>query len=306
MKKILIVCAAIALLAVNAWADTVTFKSGKKVEGNIKSITNDSVTVDLYGVTEMTYDLADIQEINGQAVELKPKETPPAQTAPEAAPAEAVETAPVINEVAPAVAAPVTESMATTPTGETPKEKIPGLTLGENPKIKLSNKETKATIAALMAFLGIIVIVSLIFYIYSAICLQVIAKKTNTQNSWMAWIPIANLFLACNIGNVKYLWLLLILTGFVPLIGTLVGPICDLFLFGYIWYKIALARGKEGWVGAITVIPVVGFFTMGYLAFSKDENKQDKQGAAPLPNIEGGQPANQIGTTPPNYKPPLE
>src|SRR5215467_850832 len=33
----------------------------------------------------------------------------------------------------------------------------------------------------------------LAIYIYMAICLQTIAKKTNVQNPWLAWIPIANI-----------------------------------------------------------------------------------------------------------------
>jgi hypothetical protein len=38
--------------------------------------------------------------------------------------------------------------------------------------------------------------------------------------------------------------------------------------FGYLWYNIALARNKPGWIGAITFLPIVNLFTMGYLAFS--------------------------------------
>lgn len=282
MKKILIVCSVALLLAVNAWADTVTFKSGKKIEGNIKSITNDSVTVDLYGVTEMTYDLADIQEINGQVIELK---KPAAVAEP---PAEAVE--------APAPPA-ATEAVVTVPESDMQPDKMPGLATGEMPKVKLTDTDAKLMLGALGAFLVVLLIIFLVTYIYSAICLQIIAKKTDTQYGWMAWIPIANLFLMCNIGKVKYLWLLLILASFVPVVGRIVGPLCNLFLFGYLWYMIALARGKEGWVGAITLIPVVGLFTMGYLAFS--------QGSAPLPNIGDGQPAKLLGTAPP-IKPPLE
>ena len=279
MKKILIVCSVALLLAVNAWADTVTFKSGKKVEGNIKSITNDFVTVDLYGVTEMTYDLADIQEINGQAIGLNKPAT-------------------VATETAEAILTSATE-----------QENIPGLSVEENPKIKLSDKGTGAAIAVIMAFLGIIVIFSLILYIYSAICLQAIAKKTDTQYGWMAWIPIANIFLMCNIGGVSYKWLLPILLIFVPFINIL-GSLYSIFLTGYLWYMIAVARGKPGWIGILIFIPILGTFIVpGYLAFSKDgnkaSNKEDKQGAAPLPNIGDGQPAKLLGTVPP-IKPPIE
>lgn len=277
MKKIFIVCAAALLLAVNAWADTVTFKSGKKVEGNVKSITNDSVTVELYGVTEMTYDISDIQDINGQAVEIP---------APEPV-APVIENIPAAPEATPSVA---------------PQEEMPAPVMGETPKTNLSDKQAKALLAALGTFFIILFFVLIILYIYSAICLQAIAKKTGTENGWMAWIPIANLFLMCNIGRVRYIWLLLLLAVFIPVVGRTLSPLCDLVLFGYLWYMVAVARGKQGWIGAITVLPVVGLFTMGYLAFSKDVN--DK-GAAPAPNMGGGQPANPLGTTS-LMKPPIE
>ncbi|HPN66282.1 MAG TPA: hypothetical protein PLV09_02570, partial [Candidatus Omnitrophota bacterium] len=81
MKKTVLLCAVMLLLSANLRADTLSFKSGKTVEGNIKSIADGSVTVEIFGVTEMTYDLADIQEINGQAVDLKPAvEAPAAET----------------------------------------------------------------------------------------------------------------------------------------------------------------------------------------------------------------------------------
>ena len=133
----------------------------------------------------------------------------------------------------------------------------------------MTNTETAAFMTFLTAFAGLIILVFLLFYIYSAICLQVITKKTNQEPAWMAWIPVANLFLMCKIGKLDYKWLLLLLVSFVPLIGTFFGPICVLFWTAFAWYKIAIARGKEGWLGAITIIPVVGIFTMGYLAFSR-------------------------------------
>ena len=123
--------------------------------------------------------------------------------------------------------------------------------------------------AFLMTFAGVIIFICLLLYIYSAICLQIIAKKTGQHPAWMAWIPVANLFLMCKIGKLDYKWLLLLLVSFVPLIGTFFGPICVLFWTAFAWYKIAIARGKEGWIGAITIIPVIGLFTMGYLAFSR-------------------------------------
>lgn len=70
MKKIIVVCAVLLFAAVNAFADTIVFKSGKTIDGTIKTITNNTITVNLYGVTDMTYDLRDIDQINGQKVDL--------------------------------------------------------------------------------------------------------------------------------------------------------------------------------------------------------------------------------------------
>jgi hypothetical protein len=40
-------------------------------------------------------------------------------------------------------------------------------------------------------------IIYLAIYVYIAYSIMVIANKTNTENSWLAWIPIANLYLLC-------------------------------------------------------------------------------------------------------------
>ena len=45
------------------------------------------------------------------------------------------------------------------------------------------------------------IIFGLVVYIWMAICLQKIAEKTNTPNGWLAWIPIANIYLMCMIAG---------------------------------------------------------------------------------------------------------
>ncbi|MBI1941575.1 MAG: hypothetical protein HYS33_08730, partial [Acidobacteria bacterium] len=52
--------------------------------------------------------------------------------------------------------------------------------------------------AFLGAMLGIMLLVFAVFYVYSSLALQTIAKKTNTENAWLAWIPIANVILMLN------------------------------------------------------------------------------------------------------------
>jgi len=115
---------------------------------------------------------------------------------------------------------------------------------------------TASTQASPMAgLIALLVIVAL--YCYIAYSLFVIAKKTNTQNPWLAWIPIANIFLMLMIAKKPLWWFLLLL---IPLVNIVVSVI--------IWMKIAEAVGKPDWLGILMIIPVVNVIIPGYLAFS--------------------------------------
>ncbi len=101
------------------------------------------------------------------------------------------------------------------------------------------------------------IIVFLVIYAYLAYSLQVIADKTNTENSWLAWIPIANIYLMCKIAGKPGWWFILFL---IPIVNIVIGII--------VLMKIAELRGKPGWVGILWILPVVGLIIPGYLAFS--------------------------------------
>lgn len=134
--------------------------------------------------------------------------------------------------------------------------------------------------------------VLLIFYIYFSLCLQLIAGKTGTPNGWMAWVPILNLFLMLNIGEIKYRALIIPLLTFFffifasafaaahgPVIGLvfagimLLNSVYFVFLTAYIWYKIAIARKKSTGLAilltALMFVSPLNLAALGYLAFSK-------------------------------------
>jgi len=128
------------------------------------------------------------------------------------------------------------------------------------------SKVDKAKLATIVAGTSIVVFIFLIVsYVFSSLCLMFIAQKTNTTPAWLAWIPIANLFLMCKIASLSYWWLLILLTAFIPV----VGPLANLAFAAYLWYNIALARNKPGWIGILTCLPLAGLVVMGYLAFSE-------------------------------------
>jgi Family of unknown function (DUF5684) len=115
---------------------------------------------------------------------------------------------------------------------------------------------------ALTAGLGMgIIFVALLFglaaYIYMSLALQTIATKTNTANAWLAWIPIANIFLMLSIGKKPMWWFLLFLV-----------PLLNIIMLIIVWMAVAEARGKPSWWGILTIVPVANLVVPGVLAWS--------------------------------------
>ena len=51
-------------------------------------------------------------------------------------------------------------------------------------------------------------------YVYSAAALMTIARKTDTPNAWLAWIPIASVYLTARIASVRLIFTVLICLGY--------------------------------------------------------------------------------------------
>jgi len=107
-------------------------------------------------------------------------------------------------------------------------------------------------------FTLIFLIIVFLFYVYSSLCLQKIANKTNTPFGWFAWLPILNIFLILMIANKSFWWLILLL---IPLVSF----VCMII----IWMEIASRRNKPAWLGLLMMLPVTNFLIIGYLAFSR-------------------------------------
>ncbi len=130
-----------------------------------------------------------------------------------------------------------------------------------------------------------LIFVFIIFYVYSALALMTIAKRTNTAFAWLAWIPYANIYLISKIAQ-KHWWPVLLLLpsitfGFLPenIIFNTINTIATLVFVVYVfiwWWKICQRRGKPGWWVLIGIIPIIGWIWMlvliGILAWGKDSN----------------------------------
>ena len=124
-----------------------------------------------------------------------------------------------------------------------------------------------AGLGSLMAlFAGILVFVIVFFiaiYIYMALALMAIAKRTGTPNGWLAWIPIANVYLMLQIAGISGWWTLGILATFIPVVGTLAVVAGSV----YVYWMISEKVGRPGWWGILMILPIVNFIILGMLAW---------------------------------------
>lgn len=102
------------------------------------------------------------------------------------------------------------------------------------------------------------IVIFVIVYVLVAISLMRIAKRTNTENAWFAWIPILNLILMLQIARRPMWWLIFFLVPFINVVGIVLNFI--------IWIDIAKRLGKSPAIGFFAgLIPII---FVPYLAFS--------------------------------------
>jgi len=146
-----------------------------------------------------------------------------------------------------------------------------------NVSMRSNDGDMAAAMLAMMGpFISVILSIMLVFYVYSAFCLQTIARKTDTEGGWLAWIPIFNIILMCDIARKPKWWFFLIFLTVIPIIGSIIV----LVLFVIIWMNICEQCGKPSWLGVLTVIPLVSLVLLGYLALStvkKEKNKEKSE-----------------------------
>ena len=112
-------------------------------------------------------------------------------------------------------------------------------------------------------FLFLLSLSFIALYVYFALVLSSIAKKTNTPKAWLAWIPIANLVLMLQIARVHWAFIFLFLI-----------PWFNVIAFAWVWWELSERRGFPGWYGLLATIPlplhlilILSLLTAGYALF---------------------------------------
>lgn len=116
-------------------------------------------------------------------------------------------------------------------------------------------EEQKALADKILIFGGLF---GLFAYIFTSYCLMKIADKLSIPNSWLAWVPIAQIWVMIRAAGKPGWWLLLL---FIPLVNIVVAFI--------LLFSTPTNLGKSSLYGLLVFIPIVGLFLYwGLLAFT--------------------------------------
>jgi hypothetical protein len=119
----------------------------------------------------------------------------------------------------------------------------------------MSNAAAGAAFGAMMFFYWLM---GLAGYVFGAICLMTLGNKLAYKNSWMAWVPVLNIYMMCELAEKPAWWLILF---FIPGVNIVMAII--------VWIRILERRGRPTWWILMFFIPVVNIIFMAMLAFSE-------------------------------------
>lgn len=128
-----------------------------------------------------------------------------------------------------------------------------------------TDEDIAAAAGMLMTWMACWSVLVIAMYVIMALALSTIGKKVGaTEPSWMAWVPLLNIYYMVRVAG-EEAWKLILL--FVPVVN---------FLYGiYLWMKISERRGFASWYGILMILPVLNFVMPLYLAYG------EPKGAAP-------------------------
>lgn len=110
-----------------------------------------------------------------------------------------------------------------------------------------------------------VIIIGIASYVFIALAMMKIAQKTKTPNGWLAWIPIANLYLMTQLAKVPWWTMLLLFLGFIPVLGQILAIVITVWW----WMKIAENVGKPNWWGIMMLIPIANYVFVYLMAWGK-------------------------------------
>ncbi len=97
---------------------------------------------------------------------------------------------------------------------------------------------------------------SIIIYIFVSYTFFRIAEKTETEHSWLAFIPFVRLWLIVRIAGKSWKWFVYFMI-----------PILNIFITWIVWGEVAKRLGRSPWWGRTMVVPFWNLIVLAVLAF---------------------------------------
>jgi len=94
------------------------------------------------------------------------------------------------------------------------------------------------------------------YYLYMCYCLREMALKQAYKRPWLAWIPLANLYMGSKMIGHGIGWTILYLV-----------PIVDVVFIILLFVNLARMMRRSGWLGVLIIVPIVDLFVAWELAF---------------------------------------
>lgn len=127
----------------------------------------------------------------------------------------------------------------------------------QNSGSNLSPEQLASFYAMMLIVMGVVLVISLITYIFSASCYYKMAKKAKLQNPWFAWVPLLNMVTLVELAQKPMWWVILM---FVPLVNFVAGIM--------VFMGILRSFGKSGWLILVMLFAPFNLILLGYLGFS--------------------------------------
>jgi hypothetical protein len=159
--------------------------------------------------------------------------------------------------------------------------------LGENtyvPGVNIVDPVDGTFIAVIIALTVAFALVMIVHYVYTSLTLYKTAQRLNVDKPWLAWIPVANIYLRLVLGDMSPYFLLLYVAPFfvgilsvLPFIGIFFNFSMFIITIGIIvvtvitYMRISEKRGYDKLFGLMAIYPLTAYILMGILAWGKKE-----------------------------------
>ena len=101
----------------------------------------------------------------------------------------------------------------------------------------------------------------MVLYVVYSLPIFIIARKSEHEYAWFAFIPFLDLWLMCDMADVEIWWILIFMLPFI-----------NVLFYIYLWSRIAENTNKSPLWGILMIVPVVDIAVGFYLALYEGPN----------------------------------